>query len=42
MRPRHPTSLFRTFDLMTYAGICKGVWGVTCEEVDLFIQSLYY
>lgn len=28
------------FDFMTYAGLGKGIWGDTCEEVDLFIRGL--
>jgi hypothetical protein len=28
------------FDFMTYAGLGKGVWGYTSEEVVQFIQGL--
>ena len=28
------------FDFMTYSGLGKGIWGDTCEEVDLFIRGL--
>lgn len=28
------------FDFKTYAGLGKGIWGDTCEEVGLFIQGL--
>lgn len=40
LTPRPVASSSREFDLMAYAGIGKGIWGESAQEVDAFIHNL--
>ena len=40
LTPRLAASDGQTFDLMAYAGIGKGMWGNTPEEVNHYIRDL--
>lgn len=40
LTPRSKQSAPNTFNLMSYAGICKGMWGNTADEVNQYISDL--
>ena len=40
LTPRPKASSAQKFDVMAYAGIGKGVWGSTSEEVNKYITDL--
>jgi hypothetical protein len=40
LTPRPKASSVQKFDFMAYAGIGKGVWGSTSEEVNKYINDL--
>lgn len=38
--PNSKTPQAKKFNIMSYAGIGKGIWGNTAEEVDQYINDL--
>jgi len=40
LTPRPNTAAAQKFDVMAYAGIGKGVWGSTSDEVNKYINDL--
>ena len=40
LTPRSVASSSHEFDLMAYAGVGKGIWGESAQEVDAFIHNL--
>jgi len=40
LTPRPNAAVVQNFDVMAYAGIGKGVWGSTSDEVNKYINDL--